>query len=118
MSNPFGVPEMSVHEVARKRDAGEQFLLVDVREQHELRLANLGAGVIHVPLSQLARQRQEALPEELMQQDAEIVIMCHHGNRSAQVAAWLMGQGWTNVWNMTGGIDAYAREIAPSIGFY
>ncbi len=118
MSNPFGVPEMSVQELARKREAGEQFLLIDVREPHELHLANLGEGVIHVPLSQLARIRLDALPAEALDQDAEIVIMCHHGNRSAQVAAWLMGQGWTNVWNMTGGIDAYAREISPSVGFY
>lgn len=118
MSNPFGVPEISVQEVARKLTEGEDFLLIDVREHQELLMANLGDGVEHAPLSELARYRLDALPEAALKQDAEIVIMCHHGNRSAQVAAWLMGQGWTNVWNMTGGIDAYAREVSPSVGMY
>jgi rhodanese-related sulfurtransferase len=38
--------------------------------------------------------------------------------RSAQVVAWLRGQGWHNVWNMRGGIDAYAREVDASVGVY
>jgi rhodanese-related sulfurtransferase len=44
--------------------------------------------------------------------------MCHHGNRSAQVAAWLAQQGWKNVFNVRGGIDEYARKIDNSVGFY
>jgi rhodanese-related sulfurtransferase len=50
--------------------------------------------------------------------ETEIVVMCHHGVRSAQVVSWLRQQGWTNVWNLSGGIDAYARDVDPAVGFY
>ncbi|MFQ5435920.1 MAG: rhodanese-like domain-containing protein, partial [Anaerolineae bacterium] len=67
----------------------------------------------------LARQGMGALPTAVTQnKDTEIVVMCHHGIRSAQVVAWLRQQGWTNVWNMTGGIDAYATAVDPTIGRY
>lgn len=119
MANPYGVPDISAAEVARKRAAGEGFLLVDVREPFELTLANLGDGVLNVPLSDLSRRRVQALPETVTADPAqEIVVVCHHGNRSAQVTAWLLQQGYTSVYNLDGGIDAYAREVDPSIGFY
>lgn len=117
--NPYGVPGFSVQEVAEKLANGENFILLDVREPHELLYANLGDGVLTAPLSQLAQQGPEALPEEVSaDKEAEIVVMCHHGNRSAQVTAWLLQQGWSNVFNMDGGIDAYAMAIDPSIGRY
>lgn len=119
MPNPFGVPELSPTNVAAKREGGDNFILLDVREPVELERANLGDGVTHVPLSRLAAEREAALPEEMRKkQTTEIVVMCHHGVRSAQVAAWLLSQGWQDVWNLAGGIDAYAREVDPSIGFY
>lgn len=116
--NPYGVPGLSVQEVAQKRDDGEDFILLDVREPHELTYANLGSAVLLAPLSELAQQGPQALPEEVLNKDAEIVVMCHHGNRSAQVTAWLRQQGWTNVFNMDGGIDAYAALVDPGIGRY
>lgn len=114
----MGVPEISVTEVAAKRSRGAGFLLVDVRESHELPLANLGEDVIHLPLSQLAQQREAAIPVVLQAKEEEIVVFCHHGMRSAQVVAFLRANGWSNVINMAGGIDAYAREVDPAIGFY
>ena len=84
----------------------------------ELRLANLGPEVLGVPLSQLARSREAALPDSLLDKEAEIVVFCHTGVRSAQVTAWLRTLGWKNVWSMAGGIDAYALEIDPSVGRY
>jgi rhodanese-related sulfurtransferase len=75
--------------------------------------------VVHAPLSELARKGNSALPEKLKNaQGAPVVVFCHHGIRSAQVAAWLLELGWTSVYNLSGGIDAYARSIDPSIGFY
>lgn len=119
MSNPYGVPEVSVQEVAEKRAQEETFILLDVRELVELNYANLGEEVVVAPLSQLAQQQQEALPPSVLEdKEAEIVVFCHHGNRSAQVAAWLQQQGWTNVYNMAGGIDAYASVVDPAIGRY
>ena len=117
--NPYGVPGLSVQEVAQKRKNGDEFLLLDVREPNELLLVNLGQAVLTAPLSQLARQGPEALPENILtNKEAEIVVVCHHGNRSAQVTAWLRQQGWTNVFNMDGGVEAYAIAVDPTIGRY
>jgi rhodanese-related sulfurtransferase len=70
-------------------------------------------------LSEIAMNQLDAFPPEMLDdKDAEIVVMCHHGNRSAQVTAWLRGNGYTNVYNMTGGIDAYARQVDASVGRY
>lgn len=119
MANPYGVPEVSVQEVAQKRTEGDDFVLLDVRELVELHYANLGDEVEVAPLSELAERQLEALPDSIANdKDAEIIVMCHHGNRSAQVTAWLRQQGWTNVYNMAGGIDAYATIVDPSIGRY
>lgn len=117
--NPYGVPGLSAQEVAQKRKNGDEFILLDVREPNELLFANLGETVLTCPVSQLAEQGPEALPKEVLNnKDAEIVVMCHHGNRSAQVTAWLQQQGWTNVLNMDGGIDAYAVAVDPAVGRY
>lgn len=117
--NPFGVPEVTVQEVAQKRENGDDFILLDVREAHELQRANLGEGVLHVPLSQIAEKRLDAFDEAFQQdKDAELIIFCHHGGRSAQVAAFLKQQGWTNVHNMNGGIEAYAIAVDSSVGRY
>ncbi len=118
MTNPYGVPEIEVQEVAQKRAAGEAFVLLDVREKMELALASLGEDVLWVPLSQLAARQTAAIPAEMADKETEIVVFCHTGRRSAQVAAWLRNLGWQNVFNMAGGIDAYARRVDPSVGVY
>ena len=106
-------------EVARRRSAGEDFLLLDVREHWEIELANLGTEKVAVaPLSQLAAERLAALPEAARDPNTPIVVLCHHGVRSADVTAWLLSQGWTNVVSMRGGIAAYAEQVDPSVGTY
>lgn len=115
----FGVPEIGVKEVAQRRARGENFILLDVREPIELTFANLGADVETVPLSELAEQQLAALPASIAtNKEAEVVVFCHHGSRSAQVAGWLRQQGWKNVYNMAGGINAYAIEVDSKIGRY
>lgn len=115
----FGIPEISVQEVAVKRANGNDFVLMDVREPNELAYANLGEGVDEAPLSDIAERRLEALPEAVRNnKEAEVVVFCHHGSRSAQVVGWLRQQGWTNVLNMAGGIDAYALQVDASVGRY
>lgn len=117
--NPYGVPGLSVAEVAEKRENGDPFILLDVREPHELAYANLGDGVLLAPLSELARHQLEALPAEVQEDKmAEVVVFCHHGTRSAQVVAWLRQNGWQNIWNMDGGIEAYATAVDGRIGRY
>jgi rhodanese-related sulfurtransferase len=116
--NQYILPEITPAELARKRADGESFVLLDVREPVELGYANLGDGVEVAPLSRLAREQLAALPTAVQAKETEIVVMCHHGVRSAQVVSWLRQQGWTNVWNLSGGIDAYARDVDPAVGFY
>ncbi len=119
MPNPLGVPELTVQEVAEKRRAGVPFLWLDVREPVEWTAARIdAAGILTAPLSELAERQLDALPEAVLDREAEIVVFCHHGVRSVQVVAWLRQQGWKRVYNMAGGIDAWAREIDPSVGSY
>jgi rhodanese-related sulfurtransferase len=119
MPNPFGAPELTVHDVKRKLDGGESFVWLDVREPYELQRAAIrDYRVAPAPVSRLAQLQAGGLPEEAQNQQAEIVVFCHHGVRSAQVTMWLRQQGWTNVYNMGGGIAAWALEIDPSVGHY
>lgn len=118
MPNPYDVPELSPAAVALRLAQGEEFILLDVREPHELDAARLGGEVLAAPVSALIREGPAALPAAAHDTEADIVIFCHHGIRSAQVAAWLLGNGWRNVSHMAGGIDAYARDVDPSVGFY
>ncbi|HXF85557.1 MAG TPA: rhodanese-like domain-containing protein [Anaerolineales bacterium] len=113
------IPEITVGELAKKLAGKETFILLDVREPYELGYAKIPDHRLAVaPLSELARLGTNALPESARSQDAVIYVLCHHGNRSAQVTAWLAQQGWRNVFNVRGGIDEYARKVDPSVGFY
>ena len=119
MPNPYGAPEISVQEVEARQKAGDQFVWLDVREPNEHATVSIDDERITLtPLSRLANEQLAALPESAQPQDADIIVMCHHGNRSGQVTMWLKQQGWTNVLNMDGGIDAWAKEVDPSVGTY
>ena len=119
MANHLGVPGISVQKLSVKRSNNDVFILLDVREFHELVSANLGEKVMAVPLSLIAQRFEDALPDEIRKnKKSEIVVMCHHGIRSAQVTAWMHNIGYHNVWNVDGGIEAYAVEIDSSIGRY
>jgi rhodanese-related sulfurtransferase len=113
------LPEITVTQLAEKLNSEDQFILLDVREPHEVNLAKVSDSRLEVtPMSRLAREGTNALSDSARAQDATIYVMCHHGNRSAQVTAWLAQQGWKNVFNVRGGIDEYARDVDQSVGFY
>ena len=113
------IPEINVNELSERLKSEDEFILLDVRELTELDYAKLTDSRLEVtPMSQLAREGTKALSESAQSQDATIYVLCHHGNRSGQVTAWLAQQGWKNVFSVRGGIDEYARKIDSSIGFY
>lgn len=113
------VLEISVKELAKKLEQGERFTLLDVREEWEIQLAAIrDARVLVLPMSVLARQLKNAFPESLREPGAEIVVMCHHGVRSANVTAWMRRNGWQNVFSLAGGIAEYAAQVDASVGFY
>lgn len=112
-------PEITVAELSEKLKSEGNFILLDVRELSELNYAKLTDGRLEVaPMSRLAREGTHALSESARLQDTVIYVLCHHGNRSMQVTAWLAGQGWKKVFNVRGGIDEYARRVDGSVGFY
>lgn len=113
------VPEISVQELAAKMKRGEKFTLLDVRELWEINLAQIAdERVLVLPMSILARERKDAFPETLRDPAAEIVVMCHHGIRSAQVTGWMRENGWQNVSSLAGGIAAYAAQVDPTVSVY
>ena len=99
-------------QVKEKLDRGDTFRLIDVREPQEYAHARIEGSEL-LPLSR-AQEWVGDLPE-----DQELVFMCHHGSRSAQVAGFLAGQrGLTKVANLLGGIDEWSRLIDTSVPRY
>jgi rhodanese-related sulfurtransferase len=112
-------PEITVTEFGDKLKSDEKFILLDVRELSELESAKIIDNRLEVaPMSRLAKEGLPLLSETVRLQTIPVYILCHHGNRSAQVTRWLAGQGFKNVVNISGGIDAYARKVDSSVGFY
>jgi rhodanese-related sulfurtransferase len=105
--------EIDVRSVRDLQERGEDFVLLDVREQDEYDLVRL-PGARLLPMSQIQARLDELTP--LRQQ--RIVVHCHHGGRSEQVMYWLRRQGFSRVQNMVGGIDAWAVEIDPALPRY
>ncbi len=107
-----GIPQVSVEELKRKRDAGENFFLLDVREPHEVPIANLGAPLI--PVGELEKR----IGELASHKNDEIVIHCRSGARSQKAALILKNAGFTNVTNLAGGVLAWADKIDPTMPKY
>jgi rhodanese-related sulfurtransferase len=112
-------PEITVKDLAARLQSEDAFVLLDVREPWEVESARIqDPRLLVVPMSSLGRSGLGALPAAAQSKDAEIMVLCHHGSRSLQVAGWLASQGWTRVFSVAGGIDAYASRIDSSVGSY
>ena len=86
--------------------------LLDVREPWESATAGI-EGSLAMPMGEVpARAHQELDPEE------RVVVYCHHGQRSLNVAAWLRNQGFEQVQSLRGGIDAWSRQVDPAVKRY
>jgi rhodanese-related sulfurtransferase len=107
------VPEISVTEAKARLAATPPPRLIDVREQDEWDLCHL-PGAELVPLSRFG----ELAPARLTDPAESLLIYCHHGGRSAQVTAHLLRNGFTDVTNVAGGIDAWSLEIDPALPRY
>lgn len=112
-------PEITVTQLGEKLKSDETFILLDVRELPELTQAKIEDSRLEVtPMSRLGSEGPNALSESARSGDVPVYIMCHHGSRSVQVTMWLAQQGYKNIFNVQGGIDAYARQVDQSVGFY
>ncbi|RPH64771.1 MAG: sulfurtransferase [Burkholderiales bacterium] len=92
-------------------DTGAAPLLLDVREHWEVALCAL-PGSVHVPMREIPARLDELDPSR------PIVCVCHHGVRSLQVAMFLEHRGFDAVFNLAGGLDAWARQVDPSMPTY
>ncbi len=86
-------------------------LLLDVREPWEFQTCRLPDSLL-VPMQQVPARLAE------IDRQAEVVVVCHHGARSLQVAYFLSRQGYAKVHNLTGGVDAWARSVDPAMPVY
>jgi rhodanese-related sulfurtransferase len=89
----------------------EKPLLLDVREPWEYDKARISGSVL-IPMRELPARIEE------IDDDRELVAICHHGGRSMQVAMFLEKQGFKRVHNLVGGIDAWSRTVDPAVPLY
>lgn len=109
-----GVPELSPTEFAARWPnyaSGEGVVLLDVREHDELAVAAVD-GAAHIPMREI--------PARMAELDAAkpLVVMCHSGGRSRRVAEFLQGNGFSNVFNLQGGIDAWSTQLDSRVPRY
>ena len=106
------IPQISPAEASDLLKAqGPKAVLLDVRETWELALAHV-EGAMHIPMGDV----QDKLAE--LNSGLTYVVMCHHGRRSQQVAAYLAANGFQQVLNVAGGIDAWAETLDPDLPRY
>jgi rhodanese-related sulfurtransferase len=105
------VKELSVEELKAKLERGETPMIIDVREEWEYQIARLPQATL-IPMNTIPSKLGE------LDKNAEIVVHCHHGGRSWNVAAYLQQNGFRNVRNLTGGIDAWARRVDNDVRTY
>lgn len=98
-------------ELKQKLDRREKILLIDVRELWEYNIAKI-EGAQLIPLGTLASEAKKLDP------NAEIVVHCHMGMRSMDATQFLLQQGFKNVKNLTGGINAWSQQVDPSVPRY
>ena len=89
----------------------EKPVLLDVREPWEFQTCSI-AGSQLLPMGEVPARKDELDP------DAEVVVICHHGGRSMQVAVFLERNGFAKVHNLSGGVDAWAKAVDPSMPVY
>jgi len=99
--------EITVTELKKIKENKEDFQLIDVREPSEYDAANLQGELI--PLSTIPQNQDK------ISKDKKVVIMCRSGNRSGQAVRFLENLGFSNLYNLKGGILAYKAEIDPTL---
>jgi rhodanese-related sulfurtransferase len=108
--------EITVAELAIElADSQKKSQFVDVREPQELAIVAL-PRFTNLPLSEHADWSPDI--HTRLDKDTETFVLCHHGMRSAQMCQWLINQGFTQVSNISGGIDAYSYCVDPSLPRY
>ena len=108
---PHEALDLSPADLHRRLQAGDDLQLIDVREEIEFEYCHLPGSRL-IPLDELPRRAAEIRTE------GPVVVICHHGVRSAHAAGYLRHLGLTNVLNLRGGVDAWALQVNPDFPVY
>ena len=103
--------EITPQELKTRLERDDRPLLLDVRQDWETKLCRL-ANAVHIPIEEIEFRTGELDPND------EIVVYCHQGVRSAAVADYLRQLGFRDVKNLSGGLDAWARAVDPTMRRY
>lgn len=99
---------ITVKELKEKMDAGEDIQIIDIREDWEVEAANFGAE--HIPMGELPNQLDQ------LSKNKPVILHCRSGARSGRMVEFLENNhNFDNLYNLTGGIKAWAAEIDPSL---
>jgi rhodanese-related sulfurtransferase len=116
---PVAVPELTPGDLRTRLEAGEPLTLLDVREPNERSFCAISvpptAGDLFIPLRTIPNQI-DVIQQALRR--GPLVVYCHHGVRSRNVAQWLADRGLSGILNLSGGIDAWSREADPAVPRY
>jgi adenylyltransferase/sulfurtransferase len=105
-----GIPEITATELKARQDRGDKLFILDVREPHEYQICNLNGKLI--PLGELTRRVNE------LDSSVEMVVHCRSGKRSADAIHFLQTAGFKKLWNLKGGVLAWADEVDPRMPKY
>ncbi len=105
------IEELSPTEYRKRRDAGELWQLLDVRESWEIAISRIEEAV-HIPMREVPARTGE------LDRAMPVAVMCHSGVRSAAVARYLVASGFRPVANIAGGIDAWSLEVDAALARY
>jgi sulfur-carrier protein adenylyltransferase/sulfurtransferase len=113
MTDPLDVPELTPTDLKERLDRGDVPLLVDVREHFERRIADLPEhGQLRIPTGELYHRMGE------LDRRCTIVLYCRSGSRSAWAARLLLERGYTDVFNLRGGVLGWRQEVDPTLQAY
>lgn len=102
--------EITVSELKKLKDSNSDFQLIDVREEHELEICEIGGT--HIAMGEVMDNLDK------ISKDKQVIIHCRSGARSGAICQALEANGFSNVYNLKGGIIAWSTEIDPSITKY
>lgn len=105
------VTQLTPTDLLKRVDSGELWQILDVREPWEIKIASV-AGTMNIPMGDVPDRYDELLA------DGKIAVLCHSGVRSDRVAGWLAANGFEDVANIVGGIDAWSTDVDSSIQRY
>ena len=104
----MSVKQILAKALEEKIQSGYDLILLDVRELNEYEFAHI-KGSLHIPLGYVSDRVNE------INKDVDCVVICHHGMRSQQAAQFLVQSGFSRIYNLSGGIDAWSVECDSTV---